>query len=69
MPRFSITLSDEVDKELKTLSEQTGRPIAMLIREALEGYLQEKLGREIHTQIKWGGYRERGSKTDETPSE
>lgn len=67
MPRISISMSDDADKELKELSEQTGKPIALLIREAIEMYLNVTLGREVNVKVKWGGHR--GSKNDESPPE
>lgn len=69
MPRMSLSLSEEADKELKQLSEQTGKPIALLIREAIDVYLADKLGRSVKTHIKWGGYRGRNKEDKDADGE
>ena len=45
MKPISVHVDDEVYRSLKTLAEQTGRPVAELIREAMSQYLDRKVGR------------------------
>jgi predicted DNA-binding protein len=58
MARQSFTLSDEASKKLEEIAEETGKPLASLLREAVEVYL-EKMGLDVDASVKWGGYRNR----------
>lgn len=58
MPRISITLSDDAHDEIIQLSEETGKPIALILREAVKLYLQT-LGKDVDASVAWGGKRKR----------
>jgi hypothetical protein len=45
MKPISLHVDDEVYRSLKSLAEQTGRPVSELIREAMSEYLGRKVGR------------------------
>lgn len=62
MARIICTVTDETEEALKELAD--GRPIATLVREAIQDYLT-KHGKEVKGEVSWGGYREREEKDDE----
>jgi hypothetical protein len=45
MRAISLHVEDDVYRSLKSLAEQTGRPVSELIREAMAEYLGRKVGR------------------------
>jgi predicted transcriptional regulator len=45
MKPISVHVDDEDYRELKTLAERTGRPVAELIREAMAEFLAQRRGR------------------------
>lgn len=65
MPRIIATVTDDMDKALTQIQEATQTPVAVLVREALNEYL-EKRGQKVDTRVRWGGKREpRKAKTIE----
>lgn len=56
MPKINLTLNDETSGELKKLSDKENKPVAVLIREAIAFYLNQK-GSAIDTRVSWGGPR------------
>lgn len=63
MARLSITIPDEAWDALNEMSKSTGRPLALIVREALEGYLTAQ-GIEVSTKVEWGGKRKRPDKEE-----
>ena len=45
MKAISIHVPEQALRRFKSLSQQTGRPMAELIREAMDRYLEERSGR------------------------
>lgn len=56
MARLSVTVPDTIYDELSSMQESTGKPLAVLVREALEMYLKS-LGKDVDATVKWGGDR------------
>lgn len=54
--KYQVTVTNEMDDLIKELSSKTRRPIASIIREALEEYF-EKRGHELDASVQWGGNR------------
>ena len=44
MRRISLHVEDEVYRDLKSIAERTGRPVAELIRDAMSEYLSRRVG-------------------------
>jgi predicted transcriptional regulator len=65
MPRMSFSVSKDAEKELTKLAEKTGKPIASLIREAIEIYLNQQ-GIKVNAKVQWGGYRPRETDSEES---
>ena len=63
MARLSVTIPDEAWTALSEMSKTTGRPLALIIREALESYLTAQ-GIDVSTKVEWGGKRERPDKEE-----
>jgi predicted transcriptional regulator len=53
MPRLLITITDEMDAELRQIAEKRSAPLAALVREAIEEWL-ERRGREVKSDVVWG---------------
>lgn len=60
--RIIFTPSKEMYTELESLASELNKPMAAIIREALAEYLK-KFGRDVGSQITWGG--KRSSETSE----
>lgn len=56
MPRIIATVTDDTEKALTQIQEATNTPVAVLVREALNEYL-EKRGKKVDTRVRWGGKR------------
>jgi hypothetical protein len=54
MPKFLVTLTDELQNALKTESERRNTTIAAIVREYITEGLA-KSGIEIKERVKWGG--------------
>lgn len=54
--RIIFTPSEEMYSELESLAAELNKPMAAIIREAIADYLK-KFGREVSSQITWGGNR------------
>jgi hypothetical protein len=63
MARLATTIPDEAYKALNEISEKTGKPMALMVREALEMYLAAQ-GINIETKVDWGGNRRKGKAED-----
>lgn len=63
MARLATTIPDEAYKALNELSEKTGKPLALMVREALEMYLAAQ-GIDVETRVDWGGNRRKGKAED-----
>lgn len=46
MRPISLHVEDEVYRDLKSIAERTGRPVAELIRDAMSEYLARRVGRK-----------------------
>jgi|MTBAKSStandDraft_1061840.scaffolds.fasta_scaffold52415_2 hypothetical protein len=53
MPRLLITVTDEMDAELRRIAAERSAPIAALVREALEEWLAQR-GKQIKSDVVWG---------------
>ena len=58
--RIIFTPSEEMYTELEALASELNKPMAAIIREAIADYLK-KFGRDVGSQITWGGNRRRES--------
>ena len=45
MRPISLHVEDDVYRDLKSIAERTGRPVAELIREAMSEYLSRRVGK------------------------
>jgi hypothetical protein len=63
MARLATTIPDEAYEALNELSEKTGKPLALMVREALEMYLSSQ-GIDIETKVAWGGNRRKEKSED-----
>lgn len=56
MPRWVITVTDEMDAAVKRLATQKGTPISNLVRQVVKEYLAEN-GEQVDAEVTWGGNR------------
>lgn len=56
MPRFGLMITDEIEEALKAENKNTGIPMSLLVRKAIEEFLVQK-GYEFTTALEWGGNR------------
>ena len=56
MKKFVVTMTDEMKEELEKISDETGIPIARLVRDGIKLILAQ-YDVEIDTIVKRGGYR------------
>ncbi len=63
MPRLIVTITKKMDVMLKKRSDETGAPVASIVREALEEWGQKR-GYDVQNDVTWGGSK-RKSEDDE----
>ena len=63
MARLATTIPDAAYDALNELSKKSGKPLALMVREALELYLVTQ-GIDVNTKVEWGGKRERPDKEE-----
>lgn len=56
MPKTGVTLTDEMNTALSRHAEMRGAPVAVLIREAIQEWL-ERHGDKVESKVTWGGKR------------
>ena len=56
MQRLGFNVTDDMSEALRELNEETQVPISVMLRQALEEYLEKK-GRVVEGKIRWGGNR------------
>jgi hypothetical protein len=57
MPRWGITVTDEMDEAMKRVAEKRGATISNLVRQVIADFLVEN-GEDVETKVTWGGARE-----------
>lgn len=65
MPRINLTVPETMLDTLRQVSEDTGVPIAVIFRQAIEEWSQKR-NIKIKDTISWGGPRDRAKETGES---
>lgn len=66
MQRLSFSIPDDAHTAITEISKATGKPLSLIIREALKMYLTSH-GKEIDIQVEWGGNRRGAPDADDLP--
>lgn len=59
--RIVIAVPDDMHQALQKVSDESGAPMAGLVRQALADWLKQR-GHKVDSEIVWGGWRPRGDR-------
>lgn len=65
MPRVSFTISDAAHNEIQQIAQNTGKPVSLVLREAISAYLETQ-GKTIDPKLAWGGDRRTKPEVDDS---
>ena len=59
MARLGLVIPDELENQLKVESDEQERPVAVIVRKAIEEYFASR-GKIVKINVQWGGPKDRG---------